>query len=633
MNDPQNAAAARLAAALRTQEPGALPAVFDTYSDRLFRYCWFMLRNRDVALIALRDTMVVAEAHIGRLTEPANLSSWLYALAHVECRRRRPVLPGDADEPPARPSQQDADSRLMAWNAVTSMDAAEVEALDLVSRHDVDLGLVLGLSGPDARALLDRARQDLERALGAEILVSRGSHACPDRVQVMRGWAGTVTPDLRDRVLRHAVSCPVCAPNLPRKVSSARVFALLPVITLPVDARQRVLTFFSDPHMAAYREFAVSRAADFTESGFPLSAQLPVPGSPAHAKVPAQATTPARIAPPLASAVRQGMPRGRILTAVAVTATAAAVAAALVLVGLGGGTRTPSREPTAQAVGPPGPRRAGAGAEAAAPIVTPTAVVSASPSEAASPGEQLFVKLTQPLPTARASGLPPQRGPEPSPQPTVSVGGPPQRGSLDVSPGALRLGNASSGQLTITAEGTAESWSATTSSGRLELSTDGGTLAAGQSVTLTVTVDRGGAAGGSAVLYVDQGTVAQPVQVSWAPAASQGHQPSPSPSPAPSPSSPAPSQSPSPSPSPSPSNSSGSSPPVQSTSPAPAQSPSQPAPSRTPHPSRSPRPIPTAHPVPRPTQRPTIQPTHQPQPVSEPRPTLEPRPAVSPPRR
>ena len=138
------------------------------------------------------------------------------------------MQPSLADEPPARPSQRDADSRLMAWNAVTSMAADEQEALDLTCRHDVDLGLVLGLPAEDAEVLLIRSRQNLERALGAEILISRGSHACPDRAEMMSGWAGTITPQVRDRVLEHAAGCGVCAPGLPRNVSAARVLALFP---------------------------------------------------------------------------------------------------------------------------------------------------------------------------------------------------------------------------------------------------------------------------------------------------------------------------------------------------------------------------------------------------------------------
>ena len=107
MNDPQNPSMAGLVSALRAADPDALPdaqaALFDAYADRLFGYCWFMLRNADLAQIALRDTLVVAQAHIGRLADSGKFDSWLYSLARVECRRRRPVPPGEADELPARP--------------------------------------------------------------------------------------------------------------------------------------------------------------------------------------------------------------------------------------------------------------------------------------------------------------------------------------------------------------------------------------------------------------------------------------------------------------------------------------------------------------------------------------------------
>jgi len=588
MSDPQNAASVRLAAALNAQEPDALPALFDAYGDQLFRYGWFMLRNRDVALIALRDTLVVAQAHVGRLADPRKLDSWLYALAHSECRRRRPVPASDSDEPPTRPSQPDADSRLMAWNAVTSMDAVEMEVLDLACRHDVDLGLVLGVSGPDARALLDRARQDLERALGAEILVSRGSHACPDRVEVMRGWAGTVTPELRERVLRHAAGCPVCGPNLPRNVSAARVFALLPAPALPVGARQRVLAFFGDPRMVAYREFAIARAAELTESGFPLPVQQggiaaelraaqsrgaeprpPVPsaGPPADRRA-AKLAVPGD--DPEGGGTRSGVPRARVLAlAGVVTATAAAVAAALVLAGPGSGTRNPSGEPATSAAGPTAPRRAGAGAEGAVPISKPTAVIVLTPHAMLSPGEQLFAKVSQPLPTVSAGGRPVPPPLPPLPRPTAAQASPSAaQGSLAVSPGSLDVGTGSQGQLVITAEGAAEAWQASPSSGQLGLSSYGSTLQAGQSVTLTVTVSRAGNSSGSADVYIQQGTVtAQTVQVIWSGVWSGSHQqPQPSPSPTWTPS-------PVPSPSPSPSNSSGSSPPSgPSSSPAPSRS-------------------------------------------------------------
>src|SRR4029077_19357240 len=147
------------------------------------------------AQIAVRDTLVVATAQIGRLICDEWPGLWLYSLARAECLRREAVpacdadepaaLPNtDADEPAALPNTDDADSRLMAWKAVTSLPADEVEALELDSRHDVDLRLVLGLSAAEVQALLDRARRDLERALGAEILI-RKSHACPDHAALL----------------------------------------------------------------------------------------------------------------------------------------------------------------------------------------------------------------------------------------------------------------------------------------------------------------------------------------------------------------------------------------------------------------------------------------------------------------
>jgi len=142
MKDP------RLAAALLENSPDALAELFDAYGDRLFRYCWSLLRSRELARVALRDTLLVAQAHIARLADPEDpesLGPWLYSLARAECRRHSAVPPADADESPARLGLEAADARLMSWNAAMSLADAEFEALDLACRHYVDLALVLGL--------------------------------------------------------------------------------------------------------------------------------------------------------------------------------------------------------------------------------------------------------------------------------------------------------------------------------------------------------------------------------------------------------------------------------------------------------------------------------------------------------
>ena len=181
----------------------AAAELLETHGDRLFLYCWSMLRSRETAQTALRDTLLAAPA--------GATGSRLYSLARAACGQHRAVPAADADEAPACLGRNDADNRLVAWNAAMSLEPAEFEALELGTRHEVDLGQVLGLPAGEAQALLTRATLNLERAVGAEVLARRG-HPCPDRAEVLAGWSGTMTPRLRDRVLEHAFGCEAPAP-------------------------------------------------------------------------------------------------------------------------------------------------------------------------------------------------------------------------------------------------------------------------------------------------------------------------------------------------------------------------------------------------------------------------------------
>ena len=67
---------------------------------------------------------------------------------------------------------------------------------------------------------------------------------------------------LRDWVLEHAATCSACGPNLPRSVSPARVFALLPAPVLSSVARLEVLGFFDDSRKVAYYRAGGTRACD-----------------------------------------------------------------------------------------------------------------------------------------------------------------------------------------------------------------------------------------------------------------------------------------------------------------------------------------------------------------------------------
>ncbi|WP_435110368.1 RNA polymerase sigma factor [Nocardiopsis synnemataformans] len=73
----------------RTPPEDAYARLLDAYGAELYRRCILVLRDRDAAHVVLRDTLIVARAHIGRLADADRLGEWLHALAEAECARHR----------------------------------------------------------------------------------------------------------------------------------------------------------------------------------------------------------------------------------------------------------------------------------------------------------------------------------------------------------------------------------------------------------------------------------------------------------------------------------------------------------------------------------------------------------------
>jgi hypothetical protein len=126
----------------------------------------------------------------------------------------------------------------------------------------------------------------------------------------------------------------------------------------------------------------------------------------------------------------------------------------------------------------------------------------------------------------------------------------PGPGQLEVSPTELSLGPGSSGQLTLQAAGGPVSWSASTSSPDLKLSSHGGTIGAGHQVTITVFVTRSSAVAGHGDITIGPGGTT--VLVTWSdPASSSPPPPPPTGSPTPTVITPPPTRTPTPTPVPS----------------------------------------------------------------------------------
>ena len=138
--------ASEIVAALRGNEADAPAELFDNYGEQLIAYCWQLLRDEDATLIAVRDTMIVAQAHAGRLRDPELIAPWLLALARVECERRaraaaghaakaaKTAMAGDAgDAPPDAAAMRDeiltclSDPRQARYRAVAAARLAKLD--------------------------------------------------------------------------------------------------------------------------------------------------------------------------------------------------------------------------------------------------------------------------------------------------------------------------------------------------------------------------------------------------------------------------------------------------------------------------------------------------------------------------
>ncbi|MER5318061.1 RNA polymerase sigma factor [Streptosporangium roseum] len=390
-----------LVEALRARDAGALTTLYDLHAEGLYRYCWFMLGGPDGAQVALRDTLIAAEAHVHALADPGRLAAWLYALARGECVRRRPAAaPAPAGPVPAE--NGDASLRAMARNATGSLSPGEREVLELVSRHGLsvaDLAAVLGVSARRAGAMYGSARDRLRDLVTVEVLARKGPHDCASRARLPSGFTGELTPGTRERMIRHVSRCETCAPHRAGQVSAAKVFDLLPGVALPETLRVRVMSGFADPELVPYRQYVARRTGLLDAAGFPVE--------------------------------RVRGHRRRSHTAVAAAAAVAAVAAmALIFVQsamTSGGPPAGTAPGTSPATGgPPGIRPP----RSPEPRDTPTAPESRYEGSSAYPigpaplvgsiGPALPVAVTRPEP------MPDRRVPGPVPAPT-STGGPPDR--------------------------------------------------------------------------------------------------------------------------------------------------------------------------------------------------------------
>ncbi len=493
-----------IVAAIVAGDPAGLAAAYDSYAAALYAYCRSLLAEPADAADAVQDTFVVAAAKLGGLRDPDRLRPWLYAVARNECHRRlraRARTAGLDEAGEMTDTSADVggaaergELRDLVRSAIAGLNPGEREVIELSLRHELDGGDLAGALGVpvnQAHALASRARGQLERSLGALLVARTGRESCPELDALLAGWDGRLTVLLRKRVSRHIEHCEVCGQRKRRELSPAMLLSALPVFVLPAGLRQQVLRLVSDatPDAVRYRESVTRRAEPFDRSGFPV--------------------------PVAAFAVAGARARGRTAAYAAVAALILIVgggAAADALLGHGGGpevsaavhsagTKSPSTtsaSPTGPGLSPsPTSSRSGrpAASSPAAAATTPGGSPSATPTRTSGPGPRPPAPTRTPTPT---------KPPSPTPPPPPGTLEPP-------SPATVRLvqpptGGPYTGTFTLTATGGPVTFTMTAPQG-LSLSPQSGSLAAGQSVTVTVTAVGNGPPSFSTSLSVDPGPV------------------------------------------------------------------------------------------------------------------------------
>jgi RNA polymerase sigma factor (sigma-70 family) len=532
-----------LVAAIVGGDPEGLAAAYDKYAARLYTYCRAVLHEPADAADAVQDTFVIAASRLDGLRDRDRLRPWLYAVARNECRRRiraRATTSALEEAPDVTDERADvaidaerAELRTLVRAAVLGLNPAEQEVIELQLRQGLEgteVADVLGITRNHAHALISRARDQLEVSLGVLLVARTGRQACPALDTLLESWDGELTTLWRKRLNRHVERCPVCSERKRSELRPAMLLGIAPLAALPLTAaappglREQVLRLASSdtPDAVAHRASVAARTQQFGQHGFPKPLDPPKHWWQAR---PAQVTAAAVAAAAIIAATSvalsgggrgphhpeaAGLGAGAVPGATSIgpnahpTGTgpggvAPGVSPGSTVPGGTGGGGSGGGSSSSGAPGQPSPGSSVPGSSSGAPV--PGGSSSAPGPGSSSPGRPSPGRSSAPPPSSRPP-TPPPSSPAPPPPPPSSVA----PGTLNVSPSTVVLSTLGGSEVRLTAVGGPVSWSigeASSLIGSLHVAPSSGTLQAGQTASVTISVN--GLASIDTVLTVSPG--------------------------------------------------------------------------------------------------------------------------------
>jgi RNA polymerase sigma factor (sigma-70 family) len=271
--------------AIVADDPAGLANAYDKYAASLYGYCRWMLHDPADAAGALQHTFAISVTGLGGLQDPRKLRPWLYAMARHECHQRlRTTSQSSAADAAGQPADGSRDTgraelRRLIRATVDELEPDEREVIELSLRHhldDSDLAVVLGMPARRAHALASHARGQLEKALGMLLIARTGRTTCAALDELLAGWDGRLTSQMRGLVGRHIEECQACAGRRRGALRPEALSGLFPLATLPLGLREQVLGLCAGlpRDVLTDRRRATRRAKSLQPAWFPRAGRL-----------------------------------------------------------------------------------------------------------------------------------------------------------------------------------------------------------------------------------------------------------------------------------------------------------------------------------------------------------------------
>ncbi|MFE5333464.1 hypothetical protein ACFRCG_44470 [Embleya sp. NPDC056575] len=452
-------------------ETGAVPdavALYDSHGDALFGFCVALGYRPRVAERVVREALALAPERIRALRDPRRSRALLYALVRVVAERAAVERPG-----PGVVEQVSAaggagwsvpDRRRLAPlvpYALWAVDEDERIALDLSARHrlsDAEVADVLGVSERRAARLLARGPVQFEQALAVYAVATHARRDCPELALLLPEAGAAVEPGLRQPLHLHVDSCPDCVALGPGPVEVRALLAGGGATNAPYAIRM------------ALRADGAAEPADSVDpverGGFPKGTGRP------RSRVPVVAACATAVALMLGTAV--------LLRPGAEHDTPIALSSAPL----------PEQPPALHPAEPPAVSASVAPSTAPAPSTT-RAVPTSAPSTRAAAAKPTARTSRSAKPSTNA-GAQLAGGPATLPRSGgTDAGNPAAPGTLSWSRSTVDLGADGAAQtVRLTATGGPVTWSlAVSENDWLTVSSHAGTLANGQSISITISAN------------------------------------------------------------------------------------------------------------------------------------------------